>query len=192
MTFHVWKRKINTFFPLSLVPNPRHLWPFFHPPPSPSHSRPPCLGRLDIKSSKAPPSAKTFHKWAKLVVGQSAGCSLLMHVLLSCWTWMMAMWQCVSPQCRAITLHNVYMRDYDSPVYKIALYLLQGNNRISMYIRRILAIPLVKSVVDTGEYLRENHEFRVWGSRKLKFTHVPPVWTTWDKYMLNKIIKETF
>ena len=58
-------------------------------------------------------------------------------------------------------LHNVYMRDYDSPVYKIALCLLQGNNRISMYIRRILAIPLVKSVVDTGEYLRENHEFRV-------------------------------
>ena len=58
-------------------------------------------------------------------------------------------------------LHNVYMIDYDSPVYKIALYLLQGNNRISMYIRRILAIPLVKSVVDTGEYLRENHEFRV-------------------------------
>ena len=59
------------------------------------------------------------------------------------------------------TMHNVYIRDYDSPVYKIALYLLQGNNRISMYIRRILAIPLVKSVVDTGEYLRENHEFRV-------------------------------
>ena len=58
-------------------------------------------------------------------------------------------------------VHNVYMIDYDSPVYKIALYLLQGNNRISMYIRRILAIPLVKSVVDTGEYLRENHEFRV-------------------------------
>ena len=121
MTFHVWKRKINTFFPLSLVPNPRHLWPFFHPPPSPSHSRPPCLGRLEIKSwatakcqvvpigSEAPPSAKTFHKWAKLVVGQSAGCSLLMHVLLSCWTWMMAMWHYhpqvgVSPQCRAITL----------------------------------------------------------------------------------------
>ena len=55
----------------------------------------------------------------------------------------------------------MYMRDYDSPVYKIALYLLQGNNQISMYIRRILAIPLVKSVVATGEYLRENHEFRV-------------------------------
>ena len=60
-----------------------------------------------------------------------------------------------------IALHNVYMRDYDSPVYKIALYMLKGNNRISLYIRRILAIPLVKSVVDTGEYLRENHEFRV-------------------------------
>ena len=29
-------------------------------------------------------------------------------------------------------VHNVYMRDYDSPVYKIALYMLQGNNRISM------------------------------------------------------------
>ena len=62
---------------------------------------------------------------------------------------------------RCSAVHNVYMIDYDSPVYKIALYLLQGNNRISMYIRRILAIPLVKSVVATGEYLRENHEFRV-------------------------------
>ena len=59
------------------------------------------------------------------------------------------------------SVHNVYMRDYDSPVSKIALYMLQGNNRISLYIRRILAIPLVKSVVATGEYLRENHEFRV-------------------------------
>ena len=67
---------------------------------------------------------------------------------------------CHTLQCDN-ALHNVYMRDYDSPVYKIALYLLQGNNRISMYIRRILAIPLVKSVVATGEYLRENHEFRV-------------------------------
>ena len=26
------------------------------------------------------------------------------------------------------TMHNVYMRDCDSPVYKIALYMLQGNN----------------------------------------------------------------
>ena len=68
-------------------------------------------------------------------------------------------------------LHNVYMRDYDSPVYKIALYLLQGNNRISMYICRILALFPWNLVVATGEYLRENHEFRVWGSRKLKFTH---------------------
>ena len=39
----------------------------------------------------------------------------------------------------SIALHNVYMRDYDSPVYKIALYMLQGNNRISLYIRRIWA-----------------------------------------------------
>ena len=88
-----------------------------------------------------------------------------------------------SAEVPPIPLHNVYMRDYDSPVSKIALYMLQGNNRISLYIRRILAIPLVKSVVATGENLRENHEFRVWGSRKLKFTHVPPDWTTWDKYM---------
>ena len=63
--------------------------------------------------------------------------------------------------CVCRPLHNVYMRDYDSPVSKTALYMLQGNNRISLYIRRILAIPLVKSVVATGEYLRENHEFRV-------------------------------
>ena len=33
--------------------------------------------------------------------------------------------QCTIAQC---------VHDYDSPVYKIALYLLQGNNRISMYI----------------------------------------------------------
>ena len=59
------------------------------------------------------------------------------------------------------TMHNVYILEYDSPVSKIALYMLQGNNQISLYIRRILAIPLVKSVVATGEYLRENHEFRV-------------------------------
>ena len=91
-----------------------------------------------------------------------------------------------------LPMHNVYMRDYTSPVYKIALYMLQGNNRISMYICRILALFPWNLVVATGKYLRENHEFRVWGSRKLKFTHVPPDWTTWDKYMLNGIIKETF
>ena len=39
----------------------------------------------------------------------------------------------------SIPLHNVYMRDYDSPVSKIALYMLQGDNQISLYIRRILA-----------------------------------------------------
>ena len=89
-------------------------------------------------------------------------------------------------------MHNVYMRDYDSPVYKIALYMLQGNNRISMYICRILALFPWNLVVATGEYLRENHEFRVWGSRKLKFTHVPPDWTTWDKYMFNGIKNVTF
>ena len=36
-------------------------------------------------------------------------------------------------------VHNVYILDHDSPVSKIALYMLQGNNRISLYIRRILA-----------------------------------------------------
>ena len=87
-------------------------------------------------------------------------------------------------------MHNVYILEYDSPVSKIALYMLQGNNRISLYIRRILAIPLVKSVVATGEYLRENHEFRVWGSRKLKFPHVQSDWTKWDKYMLNGITRQ--
>ena len=60
-----------------------------------------------------------------------------------------------------IALHNVYMRDYDSPVYKIALYMLQGNNRISLYIRRIWAFYAPNLVVATGEKLRENHKFRV-------------------------------
>ena len=62
---------------------------------------------------------------------------------------------------QSVALHNVYMRDYDSPVSKIALYMLQGNNRISLYIRRILAFYAPNLVVATGEYLRENHEFRV-------------------------------
>ena len=39
--------------------------------------------------------------------------------------------QC-NPHVHLFTVHNVYMVDYDSPVYKIALYMLQGNNRISM------------------------------------------------------------
>ena len=58
-------------------------------------------------------------------------------------------------------MYHVYMRDYDSPVSKIALYMLQGNNRISLYIRRILAFYASDLVVATGEYLIENHEFRV-------------------------------
>ena len=58
-------------------------------------------------------------------------------------------------------MHNVYILEYDSPVTKIALYMLQGNNRISLYIRRILAFYAPNLVVATGEYLRENHEFRV-------------------------------
>ena len=55
-----------------------------------------------------------------------------------------------TPCTMYIALHNVYMRDYDSPVYKIALYMLQGNNRISLYIRRILAFYARNLVVATG------------------------------------------
>ena len=58
--------------------------------------------------------------------------------------------------------------------------------------RIIYYLYIINLVVATGEYLRENHEFRVWGSRKLKFPHVPPDWTKWDKYMLNGITNDKF
>ena len=46
---------------------------------------------------------------------------------------------------------HVYILEYDSPVSKIALFMLQGNNRISLYIRRILAFYAPNLVYDTGE-----------------------------------------
>ena len=48
-------------------------------------------------------------------------------------------------------MHNVYILEYDSPVSKIALYMLQGNNQISLYIRRILAFYAPNLLYDTGE-----------------------------------------
>ena len=89
-------------------------------------------------------------------------------------------------------MHNVYILEYDSPVSKIALYMLQGYNQIPLYIRMILAFYAPNLVCDTGEELRENHEFRVWDSRKLKFPHVPSDWTKWDKYMLNGVTNDKF
>ena len=49
------------------------------------------------------------------------------------------------------SVYHVYMRDYDSPVSKIALYMLQENNCISLYIRRILAFCAANLVYATGE-----------------------------------------
>ena len=49
------------------------------------------------------------------------------------------------------TLHNEYIREYDSPVSKIALYMLQGHNQIPLYIRRILTFHAPNLVYDTGE-----------------------------------------
>ena len=48
-------------------------------------------------------------------------------------------------------MHNVYILEYDSPVSEIALYMLQGNNQISLYIRRILAFYAPNLLYDTGE-----------------------------------------
>ena len=54
------------------------------------------------------------------------------------------------------TLHNEYIREYDSPVSKTALYMLQGNNRISLYIRRILACYAQNLIFASGNLLQEN------------------------------------
>ena len=48
---------------------------------------------------------------------------------------------------------------HDSPVSKIALYMLQGYNRITLYIRRIWAFYAPNIVVATGEYLRGRGEY---------------------------------
>ena len=42
----------------------------------------------------------------------------------------------IPPLCRSMfaPVHNVYILEYDSPVSKIALYMLHGNNRISLYV----------------------------------------------------------
>ena len=49
------------------------------------------------------------------------------------------------------TLHNEYIREYDSPVSKIALFMLQENNQIPLYIRWILAFFAPNLVYDTEE-----------------------------------------
>ena len=56
-------------------------------------------------------------------------------------------------------MHNVYILEYDSPVTKIALYMLQGNNRISLYIRRICCI--IKNDRDAATFV--NQIFRNFG-----------------------------
>ena len=42
-------------------------------------------------------------------------------------------------------------------------------------------------VVTTGEYLRDNHKFRVWDSWKSNFLNVPFDRARWDKYMFNNM-----
>ena len=60
-----------------------------------------------------------------------------------------------------IALHNVYIVQSYSPVVKKPLYQLQGNNRIPMYFDRNWGIKCQNPVVATGEYLGENHKYRV-------------------------------
>ena len=56
------------------------------------------------------------------------------------------------------------------------------------YYRGIFYCP----VATTGEYLRENHQFRVWESRKSNFLYFPFDRTSWDKYMFNGNISMKF
>ena len=44
------------------------------------------------------------------------------------------------------------------------------------------------SVVDTVAYFGGNHGSRVWKSLKLKKVYFPRTRTSWDKYMLNRIV----
>ena len=90
------------------------------------------------------------------------------------------------------TVHNVYIVQSYSPVVNNPLYQLQGNNRIPMYFDRNWGIKCQNPVVATGEYLGENHKFRVWESRKSIFLHFPLDRTSWDKYMLNGMTTRKF
>ena len=44
------------------------------------------------------------------------------------------------------------------------------------------------SIVDTVTYFGGNHGSRVWKSLKLKKVYFPRTWTSWDKYMFNRIV----
>ena len=49
-------------------------------------------------------------------------------------------------------MHNVLFVQCDSPVSKIAMYMLQGYNQILLYIRRILALYAAPQILrDTKE-----------------------------------------
>ena len=56
------------------------------------------------------------------------------------------------------------------------------------YYRGIFYCP----VATTGEYLRENHQFRVWELRKSNFLYFPFDRASWDKYMFNGNISMKF
>ena len=61
----------------------------------------------------------------------------------------------------ACDVSPVAMFQSDAPVVNKPLYQLQGNNRIPMYFDRNWGIKCQNPVVATGEYLGENHKFRV-------------------------------
>ena len=56
------------------------------------------------------------------------------------------------------------------------------------YYRGIFYCP----VATTGEYLRKNHQFRVWELRKSNFLYFPFDRASWDKYMFNGNISMKF
>ena len=47
---------------------------------------------------------------------------------------------------------------------------------------------IMEERVDTVTYLGGNHGSRVWKSLKLKKVYFPHTWTSWDKYMCNRIV----
>ena len=59
------------------------------------------------------------------------------------------------------TLHNVLFLQQDSPVLKIALYMIQGDDKIPRYLDKNWGIKCQNHLVDTGVLFRENNKFRV-------------------------------
>ena len=80
------------------------------------------------------------------------------------------------------TLHYVHFVKYDDAV---SFY-----DAVSDTIRRRGGNRgiFTEEGVDTVAYFGGNHGSRVWKSLKLKKVYFPRTWTSWDKYMFNRIV----